>query len=45
MPVILTTVDEIDTWLNAPARGALELQPPLSDDALMVVARGSKQDP
>jgi putative SOS response-associated peptidase YedK len=45
MPVILTTADEIDTWMNAGAPGALELQRPLPDDALVVVARGSKQDP
>jgi putative SOS response-associated peptidase YedK len=44
MPVILTTADEIDTWMNAPAPVALELQRPLPDDALVVVARGSKQD-
>jgi putative SOS response-associated peptidase YedK len=44
MPVILTTANEIDTWLNAPAPVALELQRPLPDDALVVVARGSKQD-
>jgi putative SOS response-associated peptidase YedK len=44
MPVILTTPDEIDTWMNAPATIALHLQRPLPDDALVVVARGSKQD-
>jgi putative SOS response-associated peptidase YedK len=45
MPVILTTQDEIDTWMEAPAPVALQLQRPLPDDALAVVARGSKQDP
>jgi putative SOS response-associated peptidase YedK len=44
MPVILTAADEIDAWLNAPAPIALELQRPLRDDALVVVARGSNQD-
>jgi hypothetical protein len=31
-------------WLGAPAPIALQRQRPLSDDALMVVARGLKQD-
>jgi putative SOS response-associated peptidase YedK len=44
MPVILTTQDEIDTWMEAPTPIALELQRPLPDDALVVEARGSKQD-
>jgi putative SOS response-associated peptidase YedK len=44
MPVILTTPDEINTWLDAPTPVALQLQRPLRDDALMVVARGEKQD-
>jgi putative SOS response-associated peptidase YedK len=44
MPVILTTRDEIDTWMEAPALIALQLQRPLPDDALVVVARGEKQD-
>jgi hypothetical protein len=44
MPVILTTADEIDTWMNAGAPVALELQRLLPDDVLVVVARGSKQD-
>jgi putative SOS response-associated peptidase YedK len=42
--VILTTPDEINTWLDAPTPVALQLQRPLPDDALMVVARGEKQD-
>jgi putative SOS response-associated peptidase YedK len=45
MPVILTTQAEIDTWMDAPTPIALQLQRPLPADALMVVARGSKQDP
>jgi putative SOS response-associated peptidase YedK len=44
MPVILTTAEEIDTWMEAPTPAALQLQRPLPDDALVVVARGSKQD-
>jgi putative SOS response-associated peptidase YedK len=44
MPVILTTPEEIDTWLDAPTPVALQLQRPLPDDALVIVARGQKQD-
>jgi putative SOS response-associated peptidase YedK len=44
MPVILTTQDEIDMWMEAPTPVALELQRPLPDDALMIVTRGAKQD-
>jgi putative SOS response-associated peptidase YedK len=44
MPVILTTQEEIDIWMMAPALEALRLQRPLADDALVVVARGAKQD-
>lgn len=44
MPAILTTRDEIDTWLTAPAEVALGLQRPLPDDALAVVARGQRRD-
>jgi putative SOS response-associated peptidase YedK len=44
MPVILTTVEEIEIWLTAPAKEALEMQRPLPDDALRIVARGQKQD-
>jgi hypothetical protein len=31
--------------MTAPALEALKLQQPLADDALIVVARGEKQDP
>ena len=44
MPVILTTPEEIDQWLTAPAEEALTLQRPLPDGALVVVGRGQKQD-
>lgn len=44
MPVILRTRDEIDRWMTAPAAEAIRLQRPLPDGALMVVARGLKQD-
>jgi putative SOS response-associated peptidase YedK len=44
MPVILTTPDEIDTWMDAPTLVALQLQRPQPDYALMVVVRGAKQD-
>ena len=44
MPVILTTVDEFDIWLTAPAEEALVLQRPLPDDALRIVARGERSD-
>jgi putative SOS response-associated peptidase YedK len=44
MPVILTTREEIDIWMSAPAEEALKLQRPLADDALMIVARGEKKD-
>ncbi|HQT86267.1 MULTISPECIES: SOS response-associated peptidase [Acidiphilium] len=44
MPVILTTPDEIDTWMNAPAPEALALQRPLADETLIVVKHGGKAD-
>lgn len=44
MPVILRTADEIDRWLTAPAPEALNLQRPLPDDALSIVARGEPMD-
>ena len=44
MPVILTTPEEVDAWLTAPAMDALSLQRPLPDDALQFVARGEKED-
>jgi putative SOS response-associated peptidase YedK len=44
MPVILTTLQEIDTWMTAPAEEALQLQRPLADNAIVIVARGEKED-
>ena len=44
MPVILTTPAEVDLWLAADAPKALELQRPLPDDALKIVASGEKED-
>jgi putative SOS response-associated peptidase YedK len=44
MPVILRTDEEIDCWMKAPAADALQLQRPLPDNALVIVARGQKQD-
>jgi putative SOS response-associated peptidase YedK len=44
MPVILTTEDEIETWMTAPNEEAIELQRPLSDEMLRIVARGEKED-
>ena len=44
MPVILRTDEEIDRWMTAPVADALQLQRPLPDDALVIVARGQKQD-
>lgn len=44
MPVILTTPEEIETWMTAPAPEALKLQRPLPDGTLKIVARGAKKD-
>ena len=44
MPVVLTTPEEIETWMSAPSADALKLQRPLPDGALGIVARGLRQD-
>lgn len=45
LPAILTTPQECDAWLSAPADQALTLQRPLPAGALKVVATGEKTDP
>jgi putative SOS response-associated peptidase YedK len=44
MAVILSSADEIETWMSAPAEEALQLQRPLSDGMLKIVARGERKD-
>ena len=38
MPVMLTTWDACETWLNEPIADAIKLQRPLPDDALTILA-------
>ena len=45
MPVILTDPEELETWMTAPWQDARALQRPMADGALVMVARGQKQDP
>ena len=45
MPVILTTPAECEAWMTAPIPEAVELQRPLPDGPLEIVAHGHKQDP
>jgi putative SOS response-associated peptidase YedK len=44
MPVILTSEDEIETWMLAPPQQALRLEKPLPGNALRIVARGERSD-
>ena len=44
MLVILTTPEDYETWLTAPADVALKLQRPLPDDMLDIVAEGARSD-
>ncbi|WP_191058878.1 SOS response-associated peptidase [Geminicoccus harenae] len=44
MPVLLTTQEECDTWLEGTTEDALALQRPLPDTALQVVATGQRED-
>jgi putative SOS response-associated peptidase YedK len=44
MPVIFTTEEEVDIWLNAPTQVALDLQRPLADGKLRIVAKGERAD-
>lgn len=44
MPVILTSRVDVETWMTAPASEALNLQRPLADGSLEIVAIGPKED-
>ena len=44
MPVVLTTREEIDVWMNASAEEALKLQRPLPENSIKIVACGDKKD-
>jgi putative SOS response-associated peptidase YedK len=44
IPVILTTREEIDTWMMGSPEEAQKLQGRLPDNALMIVARDEKND-
>jgi putative SOS response-associated peptidase YedK len=44
MPVLLTTEQEFDTWLDGPANEAIALQRPLPNELLRIVAKGEKSD-
>jgi putative SOS response-associated peptidase YedK len=41
--MVLTTREEIDVWINAPAADVLKLQRPLADNTLKIVARETKR--
>jgi putative SOS response-associated peptidase YedK len=44
MPVILTSHEECERWLTSPTQDALELQRPLPNEVLQIVATGEKED-
>lgn len=44
MPVILTTEEERDAWMRAPWDEARELQRPLPDAALKIIAGGAEKE-
>jgi len=44
MPVILTTADEMDVWMNSPWGEAQLLQRPLADESVRIVAKGQNRD-
>jgi putative SOS response-associated peptidase YedK len=45
MPVILTTPERSRNLETAPPGDALELQRPLADNTLRIIARGAREDP
>ena len=44
MPVLLTTEEEYGVWLRAPWSEAAALQRPLPEEAMRIVASGSRKD-
>ena len=44
MPVMLTTLEECDTWLSAEPAEVLKLQRPLPVDQLKIVEKGERED-
>jgi putative SOS response-associated peptidase YedK len=45
MPVILTKSEEWDVWMRAPWEEASQLQRPLPDAILRIIASGEREDP
>ncbi len=44
MPAIITTLEEVDLWMNAPINEAISLQRPLPDGTLRIVRSGIQED-
>ena len=44
MPVILRSTEEVERWMTAQAEEIPQLQQPLQDHSLIIVARGTKED-